>query len=125
MTAAAILIHALKFPDTAATNVHGVFKNIIGGDSVNYAKLLADIVFKPDFLDAEGFKSCTDPIYMGATRDGDSDHPKVITCDSGFKHGSIRKAVRDAPKEVTCKTIGKTTSWRMDTVGSIILHEYM
>ena len=65
--------------------------------------------------------------------------PKIIVCDPAVAHGGIDKefktvqatragAVAIGPDAVTCKSVsedGDRTTWRMETLGSIILHEYM
>lgn len=65
--------------------------------------------------------------------------PRIIVCNSGVAHGGVDKkfttvqstragTLELGPEAVTCKSIsedGDRVTWRMDTLGSIILHEYM
>lgn len=70
---------------------------------------------------------------MAATRDGEEDEPTVIICPSGLKHGGIGRDYTvgvppdknpPGPPAVNCQTLDDRTSWRMDTMGSVLLHEY-
>ena len=53
-------------------------------------------------------------------------HPTLEVCPgAGFRHGSIgRGPPRRGPNVVVCENLGDTVSWRMETLGSILLHEY-
>lgn len=86
-----------------------------------------------------------DPSTMAEVRDGkvaDSDEgktPKIIVCNPGVAHGGIDKAFKTVqptragpvsigPDAVTCKSVsddGDRTTWRMETLGAVILHEYL
>jgi len=50
----------------------------------------------------------------------------MIMCDRVFTHGGINKSYGSIIKvpAVTCKSNGKEMSWRMETMGATILHEY-
>ena len=50
-----------------------------------------------------------------------TDSPLLEICPrAGFGHGGIGKD----PRNVICENLGDTVSWRMETLGSILLHEY-
>ena len=72
--------------------------------------------------------SCVEGTVMGSTRDEDRSNPRVILCRPAFKHGAINNPGTIIPDEaiqaVTCANIGDRVTWRMDTLGAIILHEY-
>jgi hypothetical protein len=101
---------------------------ITGGDQANCAEMLARITFRADFVDPDGDMSCADPRSMASTRDGHTDHPTMILCKPGLLHGGINQAFVGNPDEpveaVTCDSIRNRVTWRMDTLGSVILHEY-
>jgi hypothetical protein len=119
--------------------VLGVFNNIIGKDTSPgnqngdprqndepCSSELSSITVMVDFADAKGEFTCTEPETMGGTRNGDMDDPVMILCKSGLAHGGINKGYDDmkGPSAVTCDTIGDRVTWKMDTLGAVILHEY-
>ena len=62
-----------------------------------------------------------DPTIMAQLTSYTSQNPLLEVCPkAGFGHGGIGKD----PNQVNCDTIGDTVSWRMETLGSILLHEY-
>ena len=116
-----------------------VFNNIIGKDTSPgnqngdprqndepCSSALSSITVMMDFADAKGEFTCTEPETMGGTRNGDLDDPVMILCKSGLAHGGINKGYDDmkGPSAVTCDTIGDGVTWKMDTLGAVILHEY-
>ena len=61
---------------------------------------------------------------MAEMRDIDSDKPTIILCDpAGFGHGGIGKGYNNV-KAVGCDGFDDRVSWKMETLGSILLHEY-
>lgn len=63
---------------------------------------------------------------MAELRDWDQDHPSLVICKrAGFGHGGIYKKYKK-PKvsSVECFGLGPRVSWKMETLGSILLHEY-
>ena len=50
-------------------------------------------------------------------------NPQVMVSPIAFRFGGIDKGYNGVPP-VTCDSIGPRISWRMATLGSIILHEY-
>lgn len=82
---------------------------------------------------------------MAETRDGTEDDvgkgktPKIIVCNPGVAHEGIDKSFKTVqatragtvaigPDAVTCDSVsedGDRTTWRMETLGTVILHEYM
>ena len=139
------------FRDDGAHNVKKIFENIIGKDTTSgnqdknvpnhqgdspCANVLRDITIRHDFPDPkyDGEKSCVDKdgkdieYVMGDTREGDTDHPKIVICPPALAHRGIKKGYDKffppGPKAVTCDTLDKRASWKMETLGSILLHEY-
>lgn len=111
--------------DSSSNSVAGVFKKILGNDPNNPGNpLLGDITISPDFPNAKGKLTCADPSTMAAMRDHKSDNPTIILCDpAALGHGGIGKSYGNVPK-VTCASLDPRVSWRMDTLGSVLLHEY-
>lgn len=89
---------------------------------------LRQLTFRADYADSEGTMACDEARFMGETRDEATDNPTVILCKSAFRHGAINDPGTiipdDAIKAVTCANIGDRVTWRMDTMGAVILHEY-
>jgi hypothetical protein len=113
-----------------------VFNGIVGGappPDGTCSNLLGDIFVSNDFPnpDNKNKLSCAQEGVMASTRGGDDldvDHPTIVICPSTLLHGNIGdKVIPNAPVPVTCDTVkegGQRTTWRMNTVGSTILHEY-
>lgn len=112
-----------------------VFNGIVGGappPDGTCSPELAQIAISNDFPNAaeDNELSCTSESVMASTRDGENVElkPTMIICPSTLTHGNIGDTViKDAPVPVTCDTVkedGQRTTWRMNTVGSTILHEY-
>lgn len=91
-------------------------------DVTGSAKLGGLSVVK-DYPDDDGELAC-DGETMAELRDWETDNPKLVLCDAGLGHGGIGKGYDGAPAPVTCEFIGDRVNWRMDTIGSIFLHEY-
>lgn len=104
--------------------MNGVLKSIVGAGGKTCASLLTDLTIRPDYADEKGKMSCNAPDVMAATRDGEEDYPSMILCKPGLAHGGIDKSTPGGPAPVTCDTIGERVTWKMDTLGAIILHEY-
>jgi hypothetical protein len=101
-----------------------VFELIIGGDMKTCSDELKHITVRADEKDANGDIVCNEPEIFGETLEGDSDTPTIVLCESGLKHGAIKSSIKDGPKEVNCDNIGNRVTWRMDTLGSTLIHEY-
>lgn len=108
--------------------VRGVFLNIMGNpadtnnpDPTGNAKL-GTITIKQDYLDADGDLAC-DGSTMAELRDYAGTSPTIVMCDAGFGHGGIAKGYGTVPV-IDCAYIGDRLNWKMDTMGSILLHEY-
>ncbi len=69
---------------------------------------------------------------MAETRDGDDDSkedPTIIFCGPGLAHGDINKGydigqITPGPQAVNCEFIGDRVTWKMETLGSVLLHEH-
>lgn len=83
---------------------------------------LGGITVKQDFPDSDGDLSC-DASTMAELRDYDEDDPTLVMCPGSFGHGGIGLGY-DNVQEINCDWIGDRVTWHMDTMGSILLHEY-
>ena len=101
-----------------------VFNNILGGDPNGQGSdLLSSITITPDYPDDNGDLSC-DGETMAELRDWNTDSPKIVVCDpAGFGHGGIGKGYGTVTA-VGCDSFDPRVSWKMETLGSILLHEY-
>jgi hypothetical protein len=89
---------------------------------VGGSDLLGKITVVPDYKDG-GVLAC-DGDTMAELRDYMSDSPKLVICDGpGFGHGGIDLGYTGVPR-VGCDTLDPRVSWKMETLGSILLHEY-
>ena len=108
--------------------VRNTFLAIMGNPSdpnnpdVTGSSKLGGISIVQDYADADGDLAC-DGQTMAELRDWSTDNPKLVMCDPGFGHGGIGKGYGSVPS-VDCGFIGDQVNWRMDTIGSILLHEY-
>jgi len=116
------------FNDGDANKVRNVFLNIMGNPSdpskpdPTGSSKLGDISIVQDYPDAGGDLAC-DGETMAELRDWGTNNPKLVMCGPGFGHGGINKGYNNVP-EINCAYIGDRVNWRMDTMGSILLHEY-
>lgn len=108
--------------------VRKVFLAILGNprdltrlDWTGSAKL-GGLKIVPDYEDEDGELAC-DGATMAELREWDTDNPKLVMCDAGFGHGGIAKEYDGVPS-IDCEYMGERVSWKMDTMGSILLHEY-
>lgn len=102
-----------------------MFSNISGGDPENPTgnDLLGKISIVTDYKDDDGDYAC-DGDTMAELRDYSTDNPKIIICKkAGFGHGGIAKGY-DGVDKVVCENFDPRMSWKMETLGSILLHEY-
>lgn len=60
---------------------------------------------------------------FAALRGTASDRPTLIMCPFGLTHGGIDKSYSGV-QAVSCSTLDPRVSWKMDTLGSTMLHEY-
>lgn len=81
-----------------------------------------------DFVNpSNGKLTCTNEYSIGGLREGDSDTPIIILCDTtaAFGHGGIDKGYDNPPvAAVTCGSLDDQTSWKMNTLGATLMHEY-
>ena len=124
------------FPDKAAETVKGVFDSIIGNENGVCGDLkLSQISVRTDAPPGRP-PACTLPSIMAELEDWTTSNPKMIICPNGLKHGNIEIPLPwpGIPPPVVCddqprneiypclKGLGERTSWRMSTLGSVILH---
>ncbi|KAM0719339.1 hypothetical protein Q7P37_005244 [Cladosporium fusiforme] len=105
--------------------VTNVFK-LIAGDLKPKAEkgspLLSKMTIVDDFLDDLKLMGCS-PDTQAEMRDEGTDHPSLIVCPPAFKFGGIAQGFPGVPK-VSCGNFDKYVSDKMETLGSILLHEY-
>lgn len=66
---------------------------------------------------------CQDIDAAAATREYDTEKPKTIQCTKSFYKGSIEPGVGNAPS-VSCRDFYPRPSTWVETLGTILLHEY-
>jgi hypothetical protein len=69
-------------------------------------------------------KACDNSKTYLQLRDGDADHPTLVICPRGFKHGSFDGQTWPGVSDVTCDSIGPRVSWRMLTLGHFFVQQY-
>lgn len=81
-----------------------------------------------DFPDQNNQYTCDDEDTLAQLRYEESGSPTLVICDIAFKHGGIGKGYGILPRvrAVECSNFANPAqvSWRMDTLGALILHEY-
>lgn len=60
---------------------------------------------------------------IAEVRDAEIVDPKIIVCKSAFQYGGIVQEYPGVVK-VTCDNIGTAASTKMETLGSLLLHEF-
>lgn len=112
------------FNDADKTTVRDVFMNIMGNPSdlknpdPTGNGLLGQITVTRSDPDGD---CAADAALMAVLSNYDTGSPLLEVCPvAGFGHGGIGKD----PHKVVCDNLGDTVSWRMETLGSILLHEY-
>lgn len=102
-----------------------VFRRILGlpPNLESGARLLGDISVVVDYEDEEGDLAC-DGSAGAESRNVATDHLNIIIChDLGFENGGIFKGYPDVDP-VTCESQSRRVSWRMETMGYALIHEY-
>lgn len=99
-------------------------KQIVGPKDDGHGHgLLGDIEVVRDFKDKkDGEFSCIGDT-QAELRDYESDTPKLVVCPHGLTLGAIGKDLGGIAA-VTCETWWPRISSVMDTVGTVLLHEY-
>ncbi|SLM37515.1 Metallopeptidase, catalytic domain [Lasallia pustulata] len=104
--------------------VRSVFMSIMGNpaDVMNPGTTGNDLLGKITVTRSDPDGDCAaDATLMAQLAQYDTDTPLLEVCPgAGFGHGAIGKD----PNKVVCENLGDTVSWRMETLGSILLHEY-
>lgn len=105
-------------------HVLDVFEKILSNDRNQGNVLLGDITFTEDHTD-DYYKelSCMSGTMAHTRPDTKPLKPDIVICKSAFKHGAIDHTFKDVA-DINCKTLGSRVSWHMETLGSILLHEY-
>lgn len=90
--------------------------------------LLAGIEVVVDFESEESPFQCAGEGNEGVTAvmdtmPGDPPVSKIILCTAGLKYGAI-DTHQDGVNDVNCDTLDPRVSWKMDTLGSTLLHEF-
>lgn len=84
--------------------------------------LLSKITVVKDYPDGNGDMAC-DGYTMAEMRRYNTDTPQLIICDAGFDHGGINKGYH-CVGEVSTDYLDDRVSWKMETLGSVLLHEF-
>ncbi len=114
-------------PNDSAT-VRGVFEAIRGhpppgtGLGAMGNPALKEVMIVQDYPDELG-RYADDGDTLAEVRDKDGDNPKIIITKDGFDTGGLFRGYPGVP-EVNCTTIGTIVNAKMETLGSIFLHEY-
>lgn len=106
--------------------VLSVFNQILGGDKDYGNALLADISIMVDYQNAEGNWVCVTVdkgIITAQVREEDPKSPNLVLCKSALKYGAIDHPFQGV-LDVNCNTLDPRVSFKMVTLGSILLHEY-
>ena len=117
-------IFAKYFNDADKATVRSVFMNIMGNpaDPMNPDTTGNDLLGKITVTRSDPDGDCAaDATLMAQLARYATDTPLLEVCPvAGFGHGGIGKD----PNKVICENLGDTVSWRMETLGSILLHGY-
>lgn len=101
-----------------------VFNKITGDDVSSGAgsASLGRITISQDYQDENGNWACEDG-GLAELRLFDTNRPRLIICADAFAYGGIDRGYNGV-SAVTCDTIGNTVSYRLNTLGSVLIHEY-
>lgn len=118
------------FNEADKMTVLQVLNNILGNptDQSNPQgnTLLTQITVTSDYTNSEFPNFVCDGTTFAAMRNGLTANPTIVVCPSGFGHGGIGKGYEDVDA-ITCQYFTQDSTrvnWRMQTLGSIFLHEY-
>ena len=102
-----------------------VFKQIVGPKDLRYGNsLLADITVVKDSKQKDGQLSCNSPKIDAELLETDTDKPKLVVCPKAFTRGAFSGKGYPGAPVVTCDRCYPRISKKMDTIGTILLHEY-
>jgi hypothetical protein len=106
--------------------VRAVFKSVFAGQLDGCGTTLENVPFNKDYDVPELGYVCKGTNRFAAAVDYDLRNPFIILCPPSMHHGVVdqKSYLPGFPVPVTCDTIGDTTSWRMNTLGTFILHEW-
>jgi hypothetical protein len=88
--------------------------------------MLQRIKILTDYTDENGEKTC-DGKTLAELRNPESYYPNMVLCPIAFLQGGIGKSYGIIPfriHAVKCSNFDKRVSWKMDTLGATLLHEY-
>ena len=112
------------FDNIDTATVRDVFLSITGrhGDSRYPGKTGNTLLQNIRITQRDLFGHCaSDPSIMALLINYDQQYPMLQVCPkAGLGHGKIYRG----PNPVKCEDLGDIVSWRMETLGSIFLHEY-
>ncbi|XEV04525.1 hypothetical protein FSHL1_009812 [Fusarium sambucinum] len=111
-------------PDDRDT-VNKVFDAILGDDHEDGKgnALLGKLKIMPDYQDPDDGEFSCDGDTQAETRDAGGENPEIIMCPKGFKSGGIGKGY-DGVDPVRCDKFDDRVSSKMESLGSILIHEY-
>lgn len=106
-------------------HVPAVFRRIVDRDDGQGHSLLGDIKFVADFFkeDEDDPGLTCDDDSQSELRDYETNNPRLIVCPNTFERGAIGRSWPGAPG-VICNTCYPRISYRMETLGHALLHEY-
>ncbi|KAI9930813.1 hypothetical protein ASPWEDRAFT_171444 [Aspergillus wentii DTO 134E9] len=115
------------FHEKDKNTVIDVFKKITGDltKGKDGSATLGDLHVVIDYPDPDdnNVLAC-DGDTMAELRGIDEKHPKLIICEgAGFGHGGVSKGYHGV-KAIDCGYLDEEVSWKMETMGSILIHEY-
>lgn len=109
--------------------------NTILGPNPNDGKgndLIGSITIRPDYPDPNNnnVMSCRTSNDIAELREWWTPNPQMVLCNAAFTHGGIGKGYGLLPiwpfgvPAVACGNFDPEVSWKMDTLGATLLHEY-
>jgi hypothetical protein len=86
--------------------------------------LLGNIKVVPDYKDPVDDEYACDGSTSAEMRDAGGKNPEIIICPkAGYGHGGLSKDY-DGVKAISCSEFDSRVSWKMESLGSIFVHEF-
>ncbi|KAF4445781.1 Metallopeptidase, catalytic domain [Fusarium austroafricanum] len=105
--------------------VNKVFKAMVGDqyEDDDGNPILGSITIVSDYKNEDDEWACTDDT-MAEIRDYDTKNPKIVVCPkTGFGSGGLGKGYKGV-EALRCSSFDDQVSTKMDSLGSVLLHEY-
>jgi hypothetical protein len=103
-----------------------VFRAMLGDNPEDGegSALLGNIKIVPDYKDPDDQQFSCDGTTSAEMRDAGGKNPEIIICPkAGFGHGGLSKDYNGV-KAISCSEFDSRVSWKMESLGSILVHEY-